>query len=488
MYSTETPTGYSDISAMAAELRRPMHSLIALSDDNDPFIADRPGRRLEGAQWFAELWNRLEIPDGVHLRRLHYLLVSTANIILPGGEVYQNTHKCWKFLGSCSADARYLDLVDADAFVDRRASEPVVYLPDDEAATPSITVEDGTVPEFAADDIPLMEYTPVEYDIPDLPSVALHPPKLAEAYAIEMWVEKSTAEDILLPIAQARRVGLVTGVGEMSITRCLGLVRRVLAHRRPTRILYLSDHDPAGDGMPVSVARKIEYFLRREGGDDLDVRLIPIVLTAKQVERYDLPRVPIKETERRRAAFEERHGEGAVELDALEALHPGELGRIVEEAIDVYRSPTRRAKRAIDRLAANIERDIAEVTETVVAEHEEDLAPLRSEFEDVQDAVAIEQAAIAALIQDVVAGIARHERAIEQHLDRWRAHAAPVWESIRETIEDRLPDLTEIEWPQPEPPDEAEALYDSHRDYVEQIARYKLHQGKPVGRRSNGGM
>ena len=172
----------------------------------------------------------------------------------------------------------------------------------------------------------------------------------------------------------------------------------------------------------------------------------------------------------------------------MEALHPGELGRIVEEAIDVYRSPTRRAKRAIDRLAANIERDIADVTETVVAEHEEDLAPLRSAFEDVQDAVAVEQAAIADLIQECEARIAQHERAIEQHLDRWRARAAPVWESIREAIEDRLPDLTEIEWPQPEPPDEPEALYDSRRDYVEQIARYKLHQGKPVGRRSNGGM
>jgi hypothetical protein len=39
-----------------------------------------------------------------------------------------------------------------------------------------------------------------------------------------------------------------------------------------TRILYISDFDPAGAHMPVSVARKIEYLLRRDG-HDLDIRL-----------------------------------------------------------------------------------------------------------------------------------------------------------------------------------------------------------------------
>jgi hypothetical protein len=74
-------------------------------------------------------------------------------------------------------------------------------------------------------------------------------------------VEKSTMNDILLPLARKLDVTLISGVGELSITHCLALARRVREHGRRTRILYASDHDPAGQGMPVSVARKIEYFL-----------------------------------------------------------------------------------------------------------------------------------------------------------------------------------------------------------------------------------
>ena len=125
--------GYASLKALGAELRRPPHSLIVLSDDNDPWLSARPGRRRDGARWFADLWARLEIPDGVHLRRLHYLLVSTANITLPDGTPYLNTHRCWKLLGSASSDARYLDFVDAGAFVDRRAPEPITYFPDEAA-------------------------------------------------------------------------------------------------------------------------------------------------------------------------------------------------------------------------------------------------------------------------------------------------------------------------------------------------------------------
>jgi hypothetical protein len=102
-----------------------------------------------------------------------------------------------------------------------------------------------------------------------------------------------------------------------------GPTRQALAHCESsltpvTSVIYISDFDPAGNGMPVSVARKIEHILRRDGHDDLDIRIDPLVLTAEQVERYRLPRIPIKETDARKRHFEARFGTGAVELDALE--------------------------------------------------------------------------------------------------------------------------------------------------------------------------
>ncbi|GHO68054.1 hypothetical protein KSC_069460 [Ktedonobacter sp. SOSP1-52] len=82
--------------------------------------------------------------------------------------------------------------------------------------------------------------------------------------------------------------------------------------------------------MPVAMARELEYFVRMRQVEQ-DIRLFPLVLTAGQVQEYRLLRTPIKESERRRSEFEHRYGEGATELDALEAIAPGALARIEEE-------------------------------------------------------------------------------------------------------------------------------------------------------------
>jgi len=49
----------------------------------------------------------------------------------------------------------------------------------------------------------------------------------------------------------------------------------------------------------------------------------------------------MKASEQRAESFMERHDvEGATELDALEALHPGELNRILEREIERYYDDT----------------------------------------------------------------------------------------------------------------------------------------------------
>ena len=147
--------------------------------------------------------------------------------------------------------------------------------------------------------------------------------------------------DILEPLAERYAATLVTGAGELSATACHLCVERAKQDRRPVRILYVSDFDPAGQSMPVAVARKIEFLLQElHQGIDLDIQVRPVVLTAQQCEEYALPRTPIKETEKRGEAFEQRYGEGATELDALEALHPGVLARILEREIDRYYDAT----------------------------------------------------------------------------------------------------------------------------------------------------
>ncbi len=173
--------------------------------------------------------------------------------------------------------------------------------------------------------------------------------------------------DVLEPLCQQYGINLQTGLGELSITATLALVHRLEQAGKPARIFYVSDFDPAGQSMPVSVSRKVEYFVRRLGLA-VDVRVFPVILTVEQVQYYQLPRTPIKETERRRGVFEDRYGEGAVELDALEALYPGELQTLLRQCIEYYYDVT--LERRTQEVQAQVERDLAliwqQVTESLL--------------------------------------------------------------------------------------------------------------------------
>lgn len=80
-------------------------------------------------------------------------------------------------------------------------------------------------------------------------------------------------------------------VGHLSITRIVELLRRAEKHGKPMHVLYVSDHDPAGQNMPRQVARQMQFWLERLGIEQ-EVTLHPIALTAEQIRAYDLPTAP----------------------------------------------------------------------------------------------------------------------------------------------------------------------------------------------------
>jgi hypothetical protein len=479
---------YAMLKALAEQLGRPLATLIALSHDNDPFVSDRPGRRLDHAKWFAGLWETFEFADGVHLRRIHYRLVVTPSLVWPNGERYANTYLHWHRLCTSASDARYLDFVPAGAFVDRRAPEPLIFVPHDIATEASLGISHTDILIDSDEDLPSFDWTPNEYEFPPLPNLILSRPEIVEPYAIELWSEKSTQNDVLLPLARSLGITLVTGVGELSITACHGLLSRIREHGRRTRIFYISDHDPSGENMPVSVSRKIEFLLRRDSkNSDLDICLQPLVLTPEQVAEYDLPRAPIKDSDKGRTRFEERHGTGATELDALEELRPGELERLIREAVARYRRPTRLARNNIARKAREIDETLIETRQDVLASHADAIARARTSWETAHAEIESHQEAITeafAALDQYRNIIEQHQDAIEAKLDGWRESAAPLWNKIGDDLEAAAPDLAAVEWPEPvEADDDDDALYDSQRSYVDQIDRYKLHQGKPTTRR-----
>src|SRR6516225_4286825 len=124
--------------------------------------------------------------------------------------------------------------------------------------------------------------------------------------------------------------------------------------------------------MPLTVARKIEHQIYQRGLD-LDIQVRVVALTKEQVIDYDIPPIPLKETEKRAANFHEQHGGLAAELDALEALHPGELRRILAQEIERHFDPDLAAE---TEAAAEFASELEEIIETVHEEHREELDEL----------------------------------------------------------------------------------------------------------------
>lgn len=404
-----TSWNYDTIKALAADTPGTrVTDLLALARQNDPFYVGTPADETQ-ARWFADVWQRAGYSSGVHLRRVHYWCVSQEGLTLPDGKPYENTDKNWKFLTQASKMARYLGFVAIQDIVDRKNPDPHV----------------SAVYNWHNWDAPLFEvHTP---DLDD-PYVWTHGFEKANAqpYHLEVWCEKSTMDDVLLPVCQRHSANLVTFEGEASITAvCVNLIDRIQASKgKPTRIFYISDFDPAGNSMPVATARKVEWSLRTLGLP-YDVKLAPLALTLEQVQKHRLPRTPIKDSERRAARFEDAFGVGAVELDALEALRPGELARLVTDALAPYYS--QEAAQQVYRQEQALQAAVKEQIEAITARYRAEIEALQMMIAELS-AITIDTSAFKPVIG------------------------------------------------KPNAPEVADWLFDSERPYLEQIGHYKAHK------------
>jgi hypothetical protein len=431
---------YELVKATAKVLGRDVKTLLGLSPGNDPFYAGLPARRA-AAEWFADVWSRMNPGVRVHLRRVHYVIsIRKPPWRMHDGSFYENTDDCWQKMLSASKDARYLGLIDRDTFDDKRTKEALVA---DRVEAEDALVDVG---ERDGDALP-----PLSDELPPFRSLVVYPPVVPQRYAVVIFVEKDTLSDIMQSLHEEFGVDIITGTGELSDIRCQEIVDR--ADGRPIRVLTVTDFDPGGDSMPVAIARKIEHRLRGDGLD-LDLQVRHILLTKDQCEEYDLPPKPIKESEKRAASFQERRDfQGGVELDALEALHPGVIRNIRVEEIERYYDSGLSDR--INDVTETVEHELEETNAVVLAEHADNIEQLRTDY---------------------TAMIARHNAE--------RAPLAQRFESIERSIAVRLeteaPDADAYDWPEPDDGDEdPDPMFDSGRGYLEQIERYREHQGKP---------
>src|SRR5262249_55498707 len=171
---------------------------------------------------------------------------------------------------------------------------------------------------------------------PDIGAVLPHLSAIApcgrQPYRIAMIGEKSSLQEVLLPIAEMVEGELLAPTGEATDTMIAELAGRAAADRRVTVVLYFSDFDPAGWQMPISVARKLQA-LRTLRHPDLKVEMHRVALTLDQVRQFDLPSTPLKPTEKRASRWRQIMGHEQTEIDALAALRPDHLRQIALDAV-----------------------------------------------------------------------------------------------------------------------------------------------------------
>ena len=437
---------YDSIKALAASRGKRVKDFLALAMQNDPFYVGQPAE-LEAAKWFAGIWDSGILAGSSHLRGIHYVMVSREDpLLMPDGKPYENTDKCWMFLAAAAKAARYLELVDPRAFKDRRSQAPVIHTPN--RSEPFISI--GGIEDGYSLDLGLPEF-------PDLPSYELTDFRGTQKYMTEIWIEKSTMEDTLLPLCEAYGCNLVTGVGELSVTQCIALVDRIIHFQRPCRVLYISDFDPAGRSMPVAVARKVEFYQRNQY-PDIDIQIQQVALTYEQCQKYKLPRTPIKETEKRASKFQAIYGEGATELDALEALHPGELARIVKGELERFYD--NKLNNRCWTAASRIERSMRERQAIIVSQYADEINELQDKYENIK---------------------ANFDGQVADLADR----VTDIWQAISDEMEREIPETLEVPEAEVDPGKEwTEPLYSSERDYEDQLGHYHKfknggHHGQP---------
>jgi hypothetical protein len=437
------PRDKDELVAYAKATGKAVKDYLVLAPNNDPFNAGTPAD-WRNATWFAELHGGEEVR---HLRRLFYVALSH-EVAGPDGELFMNSEKCWGQLCLAASKARALRLIDPSLIVDARNPPPKINFEARQPPTPEAYVEepDGWSPPSLRHQLDR-----VHFEMPEATTLGYAWDPGDEPVHLEVWVEKTTMDDVLEPLCRYLNVNFRSGPGFASITNTVDLIQRA-ATDRPVRIFYISDFDPAGATMPRSVARQIEYW----ADEKLDIALTPLVLTGAQVAEYDLPRVYIKDSDRRRGNFEAANGEGAVELDALEALHPGQLAVIVRRAILEHRDPDIRG----DLRAAHVEADAAVTDEwhASTRDHAEELTAIEADMNTVLDSFRDELAALSERLDRDLAGPARR-------LAELRSDVA----ELAETFTVDLPDRPIAQ----APPDRRRWLFHSRRNWLAQLHAYR---------------
>lgn len=226
------------------------------------------------------------------LRQLYYQMVARSHI--------ENSQKSYKNFGSTIADARLAGLIDWTRIVDRTRNLQ---------SNPHWQNPQG-----------IMQAVINSYQIDKWSN---------QPYRIECWVEKEALIGVVASVCNRLDVPYFACRGYNSHSEAwLASQRfqRYVALGQTPIILHLGDHDPSGLDMTRDTINRMELFM---GG----LKVERLALNWDQVQQYNPPPNPAKETDSRFAEYQTQYGDSSWELDALD---PTVIVALIEEAVLNY--------------------------------------------------------------------------------------------------------------------------------------------------------
>lgn len=240
------------------------------------------------------------------LRQLYYQMVAR--------DIIENTVNSYKRLGSVITDARLAGLIDWSALEDRTRN------------LKGVRHYDG--PEDAIDSVTR------NYAIDKWENQSFRP---------ELWVEKEALAGVIERAAVDNDLNYLSCRGYMSASEMYEGAQRIFRRRKfqhqETVIIYLGDHDPSGldmsdNDMPGRFATFFDKWRRDSGLNIRPPEIRRVALNFDQIDLYNPPPNPAKETDSRFAAYQEQFGDESWELDALP---PTTLLEIIQETVDEFK-------------------------------------------------------------------------------------------------------------------------------------------------------
>ncbi len=244
------------------------------------------------------------------LRQLYYQFVSR--------DLLANTAKNYNRLGDIISKGRRAGLVDWSAIVDRTRELSELSSWDSPR-----DILDAVAQQFRLD---LWE---------------------GQENYVEVWFEKDALMGVFERAANPLRVPFFSCRGYTSDSSVWAAAQRLARRTRGAQrvtILHFGDHDPSGLDMTRDIGERLRLF----GASRVTVNRL--ALNMDQVEQYDPPPNPAKESDSRFAEYQAEYGDESWELDALE---PTVLAKLVRDEVrglvDVEEWNAQREKEAICR-------------------------------------------------------------------------------------------------------------------------------------------